>query len=80
MDVRDSPWRPPRERQSEGGGRGKVLRRTGEQRALALALVALRALAGPLAEPRRPTPGRDRSPNPPGSPHGPHTHFHVPRL
>jgi hypothetical protein len=23
MDVKDSPWRPPRERQSEGGRRGE---------------------------------------------------------
>lgn len=81
MDVRDSPRRPPRERQSEGGGRGKVLWRTGEQRALALALVAHRALAGPL-------PSSRGAPHPDGiapqnlqAPHtAPHTHLHVPRL
>lgn len=57
MDVRDSPWRPPRERQSEGRGRGgKVLRRMGEKRARELTLPAHPAPAGPLAEHRRPDP------------------------
>ena len=54
MDVRDSPWRPPRERQSEGRGRGKVPRRTGEKQGRALALPALPAPASP--QPRRDAP------------------------
>ena len=66
MDVRDSPWRPPRERQSEGRGRGeKVLRRIGEKLAQAITLRAFLPPAGPFAEPWLPEPGRDRAFNPP---------------
>lgn len=31
MDVRDSPWRPPRERLSEEGGRGKSSAENGRE-------------------------------------------------
>lgn len=60
MDVRDGPWRPPRERLSEGRGRGKVPWRAGEKPGRALALPALPALASPLAERSRDAPDTDK--------------------
>ena len=65
MDVRDSPRRPPRERLSEGGGRGKSSAENGEAgpgaRPPRASLPALPAPEGPFSGAAAPGLRRDRA-------------------
>lgn len=64
MDVRDSPWRPPRERLSEGSGRGKSSAENGQEEGPGARPPRASRPAGPFAEQRRPRLRRDRAFNP----------------
>lgn len=64
MDVRDSPWRPPRERLSEESGRGKSSAENGQEAGPGARPPRASRPAGPFAEQRRPRLRRDRAFNP----------------